>query len=326
MAATLSGNQVRLGGASDIRRARRVALATVVLPPLMTMGGIVLLWGRWVTGVDLLLFAGFYAVTVLGVTAGFHRLFTHRSYTCVPALRWCLAIAGCMAAQGPITFWVATHRKHHLASDTPDDPHSPHGNEGGWRAGFRGWLHAHVGWMLSPKPVSMLRYAAELRRDPVVTACDRHYLVWVTLGVLLPGVVGWVVGGDMVSCLRGALWGGMVRLLAVQHVTWSINSLCHLFGDAPFATGDHSRNNLLCALLSFGEGWHNNHHALPSSARHGMSASQPDVIWWFIRLAQALRLASDVRVPTPSQIARAGRVRPDPDPEVGVPAMKPSNP
>ena len=275
----------------------RLALATIFGPPLLVAAAMVGLWNRVVTWPDLLLLAGFYAATVLGLTVGFHRLFTHRSFECGPALRMTLGVLGCMGAQGPIQFWVGTHRRHHITSDTEEDPHSPHVFGNGFGAVCQGWWHAHLGWMLRAELSGLVPHIRDLRRDAVVLRCDRYYFVWVTLGLLLPGLVGAAIGGDMASFLRGVLWGGLVRIVLVHHVTWSINSICHMVGSAPFATGDHSRNNLACALLSFGEGWHNNHHAAPASARHGFSAWQPDVAWWFIRACERLGWAWNVRRP-----------------------------
>jgi stearoyl-CoA desaturase (delta-9 desaturase) len=281
-----------------------VALVTIFGPPAVVAFVVPLLWGRAVTSLDLLLLGFFYCVTVLGLTVGFHRLFCHRSFEGAPWLRMALGILGCMAAQGPLQFWVATHRKHHITSDTDDDSHSPHAFGEGLGATLRGWWHAHLGWMLRAIPTDLMKNLRDLRRDTIVLRCDRYYGVWVALGLLLPGLIGAAVGADMASFLRGMLWGGLIRIFLVHHVTWSINSVCHMVGRAPFATGDHSRNNFVCALLSFGEGWHNNHHAVPYSARHGFSARQPDVAWWFIRACERLGLVWNIRLPAPELLQR----------------------
>ncbi len=291
-----------LPGREELRR-RWLAITTVLVPPVAVAALTTALWGRVATPLDLVLFAGLYVVTTLGLTAGFHRHFTHRSFQCVPWLRWCLGVAGSMAAEGPIQFWVSVHRKHHAASDTDQDPHSPHHGGPGIRGALLGWFHAHLGWMLKTHRLALMRHAPDLRRDAVVQRCDRRYLLWVAIGIVLPGIIGGVVGGSLASALRGALWGGFLRIVAVQHVTWSINSICHLFGAAPFQTGDHSRNHFTCALLAFGEGWHNNHHAFPPSARHGLLPRQPDIAWWFIRSCERLGWIWDVRLPTPTDLA-----------------------
>lgn len=285
-------------------KANAIAIATIFGPPAAMAFAVLMLWGKVVTRLDLLLLVLFYGATVLGLAVGFHRLFCHRSFECAAWVRMTLGILGCMAAQGPLQFWVATHRKHHITSDTDDDPHSPHAFGEGLGAALRGWWHAHLGWMLRPMPSDLAKHLRDLRRDTVVLRCDRYYSVWVALGLLLPGLLGVAVGGDMASFLRGVLWGGLIRIFLVHHVTWSINSVCHMVGSAPFATGDHSRNNLICALLSFGEGWHNNHHAVPYSARHGFSARQPDLAWWFISACERLGLVWDIRLPDPERLQR----------------------
>ena len=277
--------------------AKALAYVTIFGPPVGIGLAVPLLWGTMVTWPDLVLFTVCYAATVLGLTAGFHRLFTHRSFECAPWLRMTLGVLGCMGAQGPIQFWVATHRQHHITSDTEGDPHSPHAFGAGLLAVLRGWWHAHLGWMLRENYSLSPKHIRDLRRDALVLRCDRHYGWWVALGILLPGVLGAFIGRDVPSFLRGMLWGGLMRIVLVHHVTWSINSLCHMFGSAPFDTGDHSRNNLACALLSFGEGWHNNHHAAPASARHGFSARQPDMTWWFLRCCECLGWVWDLRLP-----------------------------
>lgn len=272
-------------------------LAAVLGPPLAIVALAYCLWGEGVGTVDLVLLVVFYLLTVIGLTAGFHRLFAHRSFSCTPGLNRTLGILGCMAAQGPIYYWVATHRKHHLNSDRTNDPHSPHVYGGSFLAVCRGWYHAHMGWMFDSRPENILKHCADLRRDHRILWIDRYYPAWVALGILSPAVIAGLVGGDLLSFLRGALWGGFVRVFAVQHVTWSINSICHLFGHAPFRTGDRSRNNAICALLSFGEGWHNNHHAFPYSARHGLLSGQPDPTYALIRLGEKLGAIWEVKIP-----------------------------
>jgi stearoyl-CoA desaturase (delta-9 desaturase) len=285
-----------------VNKTKLVIVATLFGPPSGIVAAAIFLWGMWITRTDLILFLIFYVLTVVGLTAGFHRLFAHKSFECKRWFEASLAIAGCMAAQGPVSFWVATHRKHHVTSDTEDDPHSPNLFGKGFGAVVRGWWHAHMGWMLKGAFNDSLRHVSDLRRNRVVVWCDRHYFTWVVLGLALPAGIGGLIGGDFESALRGFVWGGLVRMFLVHHVTWSINSLCHMFGEQPHDNGDESRNNWLCAIFSFGEGWHNNHHACPSSARHGFLPGQFDLTYLIIRALQSIRVVWGVRLPKDIQV------------------------
>ena len=295
------------------RLERRVAIVTVIVPFIALAAGVVLFWGKAVTALDLILCGGMYLITGLGLTVGFHRLFTHRSFKCASPVLAFFGIAGSMAAQGPILFWVACHRRHHQFSDEADDPHSPHHFGGGFAGVLRGWWHAHMGWMLMHKPENYRRMVGDLLRDRRVVTMNRHYLTWIALGLLIPTVLGGALSGTWWGAFTGLLWGGFVRMFFVHHCTWSVNSICHLFGRAPFATKDESRNNGICALLTFGEGWHNNHHAFPSSARHGLFWWQFDISYLTVRALKSCRLAWDVHVPSHEQLAaRARQDRRDP--------------
>ena len=278
-------------------------MVTVITPLVAFAGAVVLFWGRGITLLDLMLCGGMYAVTMLGITLGYHRLFTHRSFKCVPAVRVALCIAGSMAAQGPVFFWVACHRRHHKCSDEAGDPHSPHHDGHGLWESVRGLWHSHVGWMFSHEPENYVRLVPDMIRDRQLMALNRFYFLWIFLGLVLPGAIAFAITGSGHAFLTGVLWGGLVRLFLVHHSTWSINSICHLFGSTPYDTGDHSRNNLVCALLTFGEGWHNNHHAFPTSARHGLRWWQCDVVFMMIRAMAAMKLAWDIRLPSAEQIA-----------------------
>ena len=278
-------------------------MVTVITPLVAFAGAVVLFWGRGITLLDLMLCGGMYAVTMLGITLGYHRLFTHRSFKCVPAVRVALCIAGSMAAQGPVFFWAACHRRHHKCSDEAGDPHSPHHDGHGLWESVRGLWHSHVGWMFSHEPENYVRLVPDMIRDRQLMALNRFYFLWIFLGLVLPGAIAFAITGSGHAFLTGVLWGGLVRLFLVHHSTWSINSICHLFGSTPYDTGDHSRNNLVCALLTFGEGWHNNHHAFPTSARHGLRWWQCDVVFMMIRAMAAMKLAWDIRLPSAEQIA-----------------------
>jgi stearoyl-CoA desaturase (delta-9 desaturase) len=213
---------------------------------------------------------------------------------------------GSIAIEGPVISWVADHRKHHTFSDQEGDPHSPHaGHEGGLRGALRGLFHAHVGWLfIHTHRGNKKRYAPDLLNDPVVSWVDRTFLLWALGGLGLSFVLGYVLGGSIGAALTGLLWGGGVRMLVVHHVTYSINSLCHFFGRQRFDTGDESRNLAWLALPTFGEAWHNNHHAFPTSAMHGMRRWEIDPSAIFIRALERAGLVWDVVRIDPERQAR----------------------
>jgi stearoyl-CoA desaturase (delta-9 desaturase) len=254
------------------------------------------LWSRILGWNDLFVFAITYVATGLGVTIGFHRLFTHRAFATSRALRIAFAILGSAAIEGPVISWVADHRKHHAFSDRPGDPHSPHVDHGsGWAGALRGLLHAHMGWLfIHTHRGRKSRYAPDLLADPAIRFVDRTFLVWATGGLVASFGLGCLFGGRLRDGLTGLLWGGAVRILVLHHVTYSINSLCHFFGRRRFATRDESRNLMWLSVLSFGESWHNNHHAFPTSAAHGLRPWELDISALVIRLLERLGLVWDV--------------------------------
>src|ERR1700691_1644362 len=275
----------------------RIITAFVTLAPIAALGFVG--WQMWdglLRRSDLIVFAIVYVLTGLGVTVGFHRLFTHRSFKTSRALRLVLAVLGSAAIEGPVISWVADHRKHHAFSDREGDPHSPHVDHGvGWRGALRGLAHAHVGWLFSHNQRgSRERYAPDLLADPVVAFVDRTFLAWALGGLAVAFGLGYAIGGTLGRALTGLLWGGAVRMLVLHHMTYSINSLCHFFGRRDYATEDHSRNLLWLALPTFGEAWHNNHHALPTSASHGVSWRPPEISALVIRTMARLGLCWDV--------------------------------
>jgi stearoyl-CoA desaturase (Delta-9 desaturase) len=277
--------------------ADRIATGIVTAVPVLALGFVVWqVWGDFLRWSDVIVFAIMYVATGLGVTVGFHRHFTHRSFKAKQPVRAALAVFGSAAIEGPIISWVADHRKHHTFSDQEGDPHSPHvGHGGGFRGALKGLFHAHVGWLfIHTQRGARKRYARDLLADPVVRFVDRHFLLWALGGLAAAFALGWAIGGSFYAGLTGLLWGGAVRILVVHHVTYSINSLCHFFGRRRFDTGDESRNLLWLAPFSFGESWHNNHHAFPTSAMHGMRGWEIDPSALVIRGLEKLGLVWDV--------------------------------
>ena len=288
------------------RLSQLMTLVAVVVPPLGLLSAMGLLWGVAFHPVDLALLVVMYLVCAIGTTIGFHRYFTHRGFDTGPAVKAALGILGCMTMQGPITQWVTDHRKHHALSDRDGDPHSPNVGHGeGVLGSIRGFVHAHVGWMFSNLGMEQGRiYGRDLYDDRLVRTIDRLYLLWVVLTLGIPFAVGYLVGGTLSAGFAGLVWGGLVRIFAYQHATFAVNSICHMFGRRDFRSRDESRNNWLVALLVLGEGWHNNHHAFPSSARHGLLPGQVDVSWLVIRGLERLGLVWNVRRPSEAQLER----------------------
>ena len=212
-----------------------------------------------------------------------------------------------MAVEGSLFHWVALHRRHHQHSDRPGDPHSPHLHGEGIRGLLRGLWHAHLGWIFQPDPPDLDRYFKDLQQSRLLRVVSALFPVWVALGLLLPGVLGGVITGTWGGVWTGLIWGGLVRVFLVHHVTWSVNSVCHLWGFQPYQSADESRNNFLFGVLAMGEGFHNTHHAFPTSARHGLRWWQPDVSYYVIRVLSWLGLAWDVKVPSKEAQARGRR-------------------
>jgi len=283
--------------AIDHETVDRVANAVVTGLPLAFLGfAIFLAWGSALHWQDLAVLAVSYALTGAGITVGYHRLFTHRSFKTGRPLRALFAVLGSAAVEGPVIEWVSTHRKHHRFSDRPGDPHSPHVDHGvGWGGALRGLFHAHVGWMLRGiDRANPERYAKDLLADPVLRTVDRTFFLWVLLGLAFPFGLGFALTGSLLGGLTGLLWGGAVRILFLHQATFSINSLCHFFGRRRFPTHDESRNLAWLALPTFGEAWHNNHHAFPTSAHHGLTRWQLDPGGWLIDALERVGLAWDV--------------------------------
>ncbi len=288
---------------------RVVRTMVFAIPPAALVAAGWLAWGGTLRWHDLVVLAITYTLSGLGITVGFHRLFTHRSFKTTRGVRALLAVLGSMAVEGPVIEWVSTHRKHHRYSDEPGDPHSPHVDQApGWRGALRGLAHAHVGWMFRGKDMANpARYAKDLLADRDLRFISRTFPLWVAVGMAIPFVLGFAITGSLAGGLTGLLWGGAVRVLLLHHVTFSINSLCHFFGRRPFATGDQSRNLAWLAPIAFGEAWHNNHHAFPTSARHGLGDRELDPGAWLITALERCHLAWDVvRISPGRQQAKRG--------------------
>ncbi|HSF03725.1 MAG TPA: fatty acid desaturase [Solirubrobacterales bacterium] len=289
--------------------ADRIITGLVTAVPFLLLG--VAAWQVWNEALhwrDLAILGAVYVLTGLGITVGFHRLLTHRSFKTSKALRGILAALGSAAIEGPVISWVADHRKHHTFSDADGDPHSPHvGHGGGWRGTLRGLFHAHMGWLfIHTERGAKRRFAGDLMDDPVISFVDRTFLLWAVIGLAVPFALGYAIGGTLVAGLTALLWGGAVRVFLLHHFTYSINSVCHVFGRRQFATDDESRNVIWLALPTFGEAWHNNHHAFPTSAAHGLRRWELDpsaaVIWSLERLGLVWDV---VRISPERQAAKA---------------------
>ena len=282
-------------------------IVAVVVPFLGLIGAAVLLWHHFFGVDDVVVFAVMYLLSAVGVTVGFHRLLTHRAFQTHAWLRHLLAVLGSLSLQGPVIDWVADHRKHHTFTDEDGDPHSPHVGVG---AGFRGMLHglwhAHTGWLFKTHgQASARRFARELVEDPTMRRINRSFPLIALASLLLPFMLGLALGGGALAAgLSALLWGGLVRIFLVHHITWSINSICHFFGRRRFDTADHSTNVFWLALPSLGEAWHHNHHAFPRSAFHGLRWYELDPSGWLILALARLGLAWDVVRVTPER-ARA---------------------
>ncbi len=290
---------------------QRISILLLTLLPLV---GITLaafrLWGTAFGRVDLALVLVFYVVTGLGITVGFHRLLTHQSFKAPTPVRVAFAFAGSMAIQGAVIDWVATHRRHHAYSDQPGDPHSPHVDAAGGPVGLlKGLWYAHMGWMFSPDSTVQKAWAPDLLRDPAIARVSQLFPWAILLTFVLPAALGGILTGTFAGAFSALLWAGLVRMFVLHHVTWSINSICHVFGTRPFESHDEARNNAVMALLGFGEGWHNGHHAFPASARHGMRWWELDLSWLVIKGLSFLGLARDIKTPTARQLERRTRVR-----------------
>ncbi|MDX6428868.1 MAG: hypothetical protein QOE54_1234 [Streptosporangiaceae bacterium] len=305
-------------GWTGIRRLQVVLTGIIAGVPFVGLAlAVWLLWGHGIGLTDVLLAAGFYLVTGFGITVGFHRLITHRGFIARPWLRVALAVAGSMGFEGNVIDWVAIHRRHHAFTDRPGDPHSPYRYGTGLYGRLRGLAHAHLGWLFRNDPTPAQRYAPDLLADPAMVRVAKAFPVLCGLSLILPFLAGWAIGGSLHAAATAFLWAGLVRVLLLQHVTWSINSLCHMVGSRPHRTRRFDRSTDLwpLALLSFGESWHNGHHSDPTCARHGVGPHQIDPSAALIRVCEHLGWATGVHWPTPGRPGGEHPRHHDPRPE-----------
>ncbi|MEV4597704.1 acyl-CoA desaturase [Amycolatopsis sp. NPDC049253] len=284
--------------------AEMVVLKTFLLVPFVALvAAVPLLWGWGLSWVDAALFVVFYTFGTLGVTVGYHRYFTHGAFKAPRALRIALAVSGSMAVQGSVIFWVASHRRHHAFADREGDPHSP------WLFGtspaalLRGFWHAHMGWMFKREVTNADRFAPDLVGDRDLRLVNRFFALWIALSVALPAALGGLITWSWWGAVTACFWAGLVRIALLHHVTWSVNSVCHLIGERPFASRDKAANFWPLAILSMGESWHNSHHADPTCARHGVLRGQVDVSARVIWLFERFGWATDVRWPRADRLA-----------------------
>ncbi len=297
------------------RTTKLANLGAVVVPFLATLAAIVLFWNRVVSAADLAILAGMYLITATGITVGYHRLLTHRSFRTHKATEYAFATLGSMAVQGSVIAWVADHRKHHAHTDVEGDPHSPHVGHGDGMGGvLRGLWHAHTGWLLSEHGrADWKKYAPDLYEDPGMRWINRRFVPLVVLGLAIPALAGYLLTGTLAGAGTGLLWGGLVRVFFVHHVTWSVNSVCHFLGSRRFDVEDQSTNVFWLALPSLGESWHHNHHAFPRSAVHGLRRWELDPSAVLIGAMEKVGLAWNViRIAPERQAAKAVGAAPEP--------------
>ncbi|NEO46805.1 MAG: acyl-CoA desaturase [Moorea sp. SIO4A3] len=291
--------------ASEVSTLQKTVVTIVIaMSPLGVIAAVVVMFLEKlnVQPIDIGLFLGMYILNFIGITVGYHRLFSHRAFHTVPFIRAFLAIAGCMAAQGPVTSWVHHHRCHHVYSDKDGDTHSPHLHQGGFWGFIQGFWHSHIAWIVNVDWQPPYKYAPDLIKDKLIRRIDNLYVFWVLLSLLIPGFLGGVLTGSVSGFLGGLIWGGAFRIFMVRQITFCVNSVCHLWGNELFTTSDMSKNNPIIAILTLGEGWHNNHHAFPNSARFGHHWWQLDLGWLFILLLKRLGLAWNVKLPSSDQL------------------------
>ncbi|KKJ05267.1 acyl-CoA desaturase [Burkholderia gladioli] len=313
-APTLPDDQpVRGVSVLDARGARikaMTAFGVMTIPLAGTLAAAWLAWAGYATRVDAWLFVAMYVLHMAGVSIGYHRFLAHRAFKTSPLFRALILICGSMAAQGPILFWVTTHRRHHAYSDRPGDPHSPNLLGESRAERLRGLWHAHMPWMMSPEMSSWSYFAQDILKDRSLLFFNRTYFYWVLLGLAIPAVAGGLITASWMGALCGLMFGGFARMFIANQFAWCVGSICHRYGSRPFDTRDHSTNNWIVAFLTFGEGLQNNHHAFPAWYRHGVHWWEPDLSGWMLALFGRLGIVEELRSPSRDVIERVRKREP----------------
>lgn len=282
-----------------------ITLVITILPFIGVLVGFRLLWGG-ISGLDLGLLISLYSLSILGVTVGFHRMLTHGAFEAPTAVKIGFAILGSLAVEGSVIRWVADHRRHHMFTDKDGDPHSPHifdEEDDTWKGILKGLWHAHIGWFFVQETTVVPRFAPDLLKDRGIRIVSALFPLWAVLSFAIAPAIALAVTHSWSAALAALVWGSLVRIFLLHHVTWSVNSICHFFGKRPYETGDFSTNNWLMSVVSFGEGWHNNHHAFPSSAFHGLEWWQIDLTGLILRAMSKVGMVRNLRVPSAKQLA-----------------------
>jgi len=283
--------------ATSARIKRFTALLVMLIPFFGFVAALYQMWAGRFTSTDLIVFAAMYAVHMIGITVGFHRYLAHKTFRTSSWFEGLLLIAGSMGVQGPIMFWVTTHRRHHLYSDSPGDPHSPNLYGGTLKDKLRGLWYAHMPWMLAPETSGWNFFAPDILRNRRLFFFHRTYFIWVALGIALPALIGYLIDGTAQAVLNGVLFGGLSRIFLANQASWCVGSISHMIGSRPYETGDHSANNWFVAVLTFGEGLQNNHHAFPAYYRHGVKWWEPDLSGWLLGGLAKLGVVWGLRIP-----------------------------
>ena len=284
------------------RAKRVVALVTVGIPAVGFTVGLYMMVAGTVTALDYALFAVFYAIQMFGVSIGFHRYLAHKAFKTSPFFEGVLMIMGSMALEGPILFWVSTHRRHHRYSDEEGDPHSPNLSGTGLMGKLKGLWYAHVPWMFSDQETRVTVFAPDVVRDRRLYYFNRTYPIWALMSLLLPALLGFAIGGTLVAGFSGFIFGGLARVFVANQAAWCVGSVSHMIGSRPFANKDDSANNWPVAILTFGEGLQNNHHAFPGAYRHAMRWWEPDLSGWVIALLAKAGIVWDLKMPDRTRI------------------------
>ncbi|MTD58226.1 acyl-CoA desaturase [Amycolatopsis pithecellobii] len=277
---------------------RRHFLLFDILPIVGTAAAFAFLAVHPFGSTEIVLLVSLWLLTGLGVTAGYHRLFTHRTFKAAPAVVAALGVLGSMAGQGGVISWVALHRRHHECSDREGDPHSPNLSGHGLKGRVKGLAHSHFLWMRRHEYPNIVHYAPDLLKDRLIVKIARYYYHWVVLGLLIPALIGGLVAMSWTGAVSGLLWGGLARIFILEHIVWAINSFLHMFGTKPYESRENSRNGAIFALVTLGEAWHNNHHAFPESPSFGLDWYRLDPGFWLIKLLAVCGLAWDLKLPT----------------------------